>query len=717
MFSELDQGHAIATLRDENKRLRRENEKLQRELRYERGINERNRVNAEAKTALGRVVSAEKSRLERYMDLMLANYPDMMLIFDRDGRLAYASNSYLRRNKIPVVGMIIGKKYSELMAVVLTDEFLIRAVEIFKTAHDGGVPADVEQNIDFDHDGGIRHYVVKMTPMIDSFGKVECVMVVFFDTTELTRTKLEAEKARELAEQSTRAKSDFLSRMSLEMRTPMIAIIGMTTIANSTGEPERKEYCLDKINEASTHLLGVINDILDMSKIEADKFELSFSEFNFEKMLQRVTNVINFRVAEMGQELLVKIDPGMPSRIFSDEQRLAQVITNLLSNAVKFTPERGAITLIARKVAVKGEECTIQIEVKDTGIGISEEQQNKLFDSFVQADGSISRKYGGTGLGLSISKRIVELMGGRIWIESKLGRGSSFIFEIRAESCADGNDAPLQPDAGMENINILVVDDSPEILEIFNLTLGSYGMRCETAALPGEALRLVKRSEGDPFDVIFVDWRMPEMNGVELAKLIKLETGYNQVVIMTSATDWNEIVDDARRSGLSRFLQKPLFPSAIFNCINECVLGAPQAAESTPVAGASVVNIFSRYKALVAEDVKINQEILSALLEDTGVTLHYADDGADAVEKFSSDPEGYDIVLMDVQMPTMDGCEATRRIRSSGLPRSKEIPIIAMTANVFREDVERCRASGMDDHIGKPIDMEEVITKLRKYMS
>jgi signal transduction histidine kinase/DNA-binding response OmpR family regulator len=705
------------TLRDENEKLRWENKKLQRELMYERGLNERNRINAEAKIALGRIVSAEKSRLERYMDLMLANYPDMMLIFDRDGRLAFASDSYLKKNKIPVVGMIIGKKYSELMATVLTDEFLARAIKIFKTAHNKRVPVEVEQDINFGLDGSIRHYAVKMTPMIDGGGEVECVMVVFYDTTELTRAKLEAEKAREQAEQSTRAKSDFLSRMSHEMRTPMNAIIGMTTIAKSAKEAERKEYCLDKINEASTHLLGVINDILDMSKIEADKFELSFSEFNFEKMLQRVTNVINFRVAEMEQELLVKIDPDIPSRISSDEQRLAQVITNLLSNAVKFTPERGVITLSAERTAAKGGECTIRITVKDTGIGISKEQQERLFDSFVQADGSISRKYGGTGLGLSISKRIIELMGGRIWIESELGRGSSFIFEIKAEMCGDENGVTFPTDANRKNMRILVVDDSPEILEIFELILSSRGIRCETAAHPNEAFSLVRSGADDPFDVVFVDWRMPETDGMELARRLKRETGYDSVVIMTSATDWNEIADDARKEGLSRFLQKPLFPSAIFNCINECAGGVPQAAESTPVIGASVVNVFARRRILAAEDVKINQEILSALLEDTGASLDYADDGADAVEKFSSDPEGYDIVLMDVQMPNMDGYEATRRIRSSGLPGAGKIPIIAMTANVFREDIERCRAAGMNDHLGKPIDIGEVIAKLRKYIS
>jgi PAS domain S-box-containing protein len=693
-----------------------ENKKLARELAYEQGINERNRVKAEAKASLSRIVSAEKSRLEQYMNLMLGNCPDIILLFDREGRIVFASDSYLKRSKIPAIGMILGRTYSELLAPVSTEKFLLQFVEIFHTTQEKRRPIEVEQDLDFGLDGNPRHYQARVTPMIDDDGSPEGMMMFFYDTTELMRAKLEAEHARAQAEQSSRAKSDFLSRMSHEMRTPMNAIIGMTSIAKSAKDLERKEYCLDKISEASIHLLGVINDILDMSKIEADKFELSFSDFNLERMLQRVTNVINFKVEEMEQNLLVEISPDMPARIVSDEQRLAQVITNLLSNAVKFTPEGGMISLSVRSLSEEDGVSTIRVEVRDTGIGISPEQQAKLFKSFEQADGSISRKYGGTGLGLAISKRIVDLMGGRIWVESDLGRGSSFIFEIRAETPKCERGALLPPGVNWRNLRVLAVDDSPEVLELIKTILEPYGVSCETTLYPSEALRLVREGAGRPFDVILVDWRMPEMDGIELCREINRGDGRHPVVIMISATEWGEISSDAREAGVSRFLQKPLFPSAVFNCINECMGFESQADEASSDEASPAAGIFARRRALLAEDVKINREIVAALMEDTEITLDFAEDGVKAVEKFSIDPEGYDLVLMDVQMPNMDGYEATRRIRSSGLPCSKTIPIIAMTANVFREDIERCRDAGMDDHIGKPIDMEEVISKLRRYM-
>ncbi|MDR1378102.1 MAG: response regulator [Synergistaceae bacterium] len=562
-----------------------ENKKLAREFKYQQSINERNRISAETKDNLSKIVSAEKSRLEKYMNLLLANCLDAIMLFDREGHIVFTSDSYLRSTGTSAFGMIRGKSYRELLTSLVEEGLLQRIDEIFQASLGAKRFTEIECDIDFGGLGNVRHYLAQVTSMLEEDGTTEGVMLFFYDTTEISQARRDAERARELAEQSTRAKSEFLSRMSHEIRTPMNAIIGMTSIAKASNQAERKEYCLDKISEASTHLLGVINDILDMSKIEANKFDLSIEEFNFRKMIERVTNVIRFRVEEKGQSLSVDVSDNIPVNIVSDEQRLAQVITNLLGNAVKFTPEHGSVALLARKIAEEEEVCSLYVEIKDTGIGISEEQQQRLFTSFEQADGSISRKFGGTGLGLAISKRIVEMMSGRIWIESELGKGASFIFEIKAKRGAE------------------------------------------------------MKIDGDDFQG---------------------EENYDM-----------DVDND---------------------------------------------DIFCGKRVLIAEDVIINREIVQALIGHTGIEIDFAFDGMEAVEKFIARPGNYELILMDVQMPRMDGYEATKRIRDSGLPEADLIPIIAMTANVFREDIERCRVAGMNDHLGKPIDAEEVIAKLRHYL-
>ncbi len=522
-------------------------------------------------------------------------------------------------------------------------------------------------------------------------------------------------EAKNQAEQASKAKGDFLSRMSHEMRTPMNAIIGMTRIALASDDIEKKEYCLGKIQEASNHLLGVINDILDMSKIEANKFELSYVDFVFEKMLIKVTNVISFRVDEKKQNFVVDVDKNIPYSIISDEQRLAQVITNLLTNAVKFTPEMGNIRLDARLVAEEKNYVGLEIRVKDDGIGISEENQKRLFQSFEQADGSISRQYGGTGLGLAISKNIVEMLGGGIWVESEPEKGSVFAFTLRAEKGKLERQAERRV-AELSKLHILAVDDSVEVRDYFKSISGTLGFKCDVAEDGYSALELVKGRADNPYDVIFVDWRMPGMDGVELAGKIKKISGEKAVIIMISATEWSVIEDDARAAGVTRYIQKPLFPSVIVDSINES-LGA---AASNPMQKGSDTSdedgIFEGYRVLLAEDYLVNQEILKSLLEHTGIAIDTAENGEAALSMFETDEGAYDLIFMDIHMPKMDGYEATRRLRALDTGKARSIPIVAMTANVFREDIEKCLAAGMNDHVGKPVDMEELIAKMRKYL-
>jgi signal transduction histidine kinase/DNA-binding response OmpR family regulator len=528
----------------------------------------------------------------------------------------------------------------------------------------------------------------------------------------------ERDAALEQAERASKAKSDFLANMSHEIRTPMNAIIGMTAIAQSSDDAEKKEYCLAKINEASNHLLGVINDILDMSKIEANKFDLSMVDFDFEKMVQKVVNVINFRVDEKNQSLTVHIDKNIPRSFRGDDQRLAQVITNLLSNAVKFTPEMGSIRLEAVLEKREGILYTLRISVTDTGIGIGEDQQKRLFSSFEQAETGTSRKFGGTGLGLAISKQIVEMMNGRIWLESELGKGSTFIFTVEMAIGPDLHETLLDPGINWGNLRVLAVDDDKDARDFFSDFGEQVGFSCDTAASGQEAIDLIFRKGA--YDIYFVDWKMPGMNGIELSQWIK-EKGLAQdhggapksVVIMISATEWNTIETEAKQAGVDKFLPKPLFASALVDCINQCFGVKPlDAVEKPPVK----IDDFSGRHILLAEDVEINQEIVIALLEPTSILIDCAGNGADAVRLFTSDPEKYDIIFMDVQMPEMDGYEATRLIRSSGAPRAGSIPIVAMTANVFREDIDKCLEAGMNDHLGKPLDFDEVLEKLRLYL-
>jgi len=514
----------------------------------------------------------ERSKLQRYINMILTSTPNYILAFDTDEKAVFASESYLERNGAITVDELQGKTFPELFSPISPTAFVDGVETLFHRVRTDKAMAVIEQDLDIGQDGNERTYLIHITPMFFENETFMGIMVIFDDMTEIAR-------ARKQAEHSARAKSDFLARMSHEMHTPMNAIIGMASIGKSSATAEKKDYSFRMIENASAHLLGVINDILDMSSIEAGKMELSFGECGFEDIISNVVSMAESLAEGKSQSFEADIDKGVPPRIIADEERLTQVIVNLLSNAVKFTPERGSVTLIVRKVMETEDSCTIRFTVKDDGIGISEEQQKQLFVPFEQIDGGSSRKFGGAGLGLAISKHIVGMMGGSIWVESEQGQGASFIFEIKAQIVAEQHDVSKQAKGG------------------------------------------------------------------------------------------------GKTSG-----------------------------------------IFSGRRILIAEDVEINREIIAALLEDTGVEISFAVNGQEAVEMLSSDPGRYELVLMDVQMPLMDGYEATERIRSSGFAGAGAIPIIAMTANATPEDVDHCLSIGMNGHLAKPVDIDGVIGKLGEHL-
>ena len=512
----------------------------------------------------------------------------------------------------------------------------------------------------------------------------------------------------------SKAKSDFLSNMSHEIRTPMNAIIGMTAIAKSAPSVEKKNYAIEKIEVASNHLLGIINDILDMSKIEAEKLELHPDTFIFEEMLKGVVNLINLRIMEKHQKLTVYIDKSIPRTLISDDQRLSQVLTNLLSNAVKFTQEYGAISLDTKLLKDEDGICEIQFTISDTGVGISEELQTRLFSPFEQAESSTTRKFGGTGLGLTISKRIVELMGGSISVSSVPGKGSVFTFTIRAAKPEVITENVLRPaaNADIKNLRILIVDDDNDIREYFVDIVMRFNIACDTAASGEEALKLIH--SGKKYDICFVDRVMPGMNGLELAGRIREIAGSESVIIMISAFEWQEIANEAANAGIDKFLPKPIFPSAFIECVYHH-LGIDLLLKEKN-GSREKIDRFWGYRVLLAEDVEINREIVLAMLEPTLLEIDCAVNGAEAVRMFSEAPDKYNIIFMDLQMPEMDGFEAARSIRTLNNKRAKTIPIIAMTANVFREDVENCLAAGMNDHIGKPLDFDKLLDTLRRHL-
>ena len=534
------------------------------------------------------------------------------------------------------------------------------------------------------------------------------------DLREQKRSQKQLENAVNEAKEASIAKSSFLANMSHEIRTPMNAIIGMAQIALKTNEVEKLKYCLSNIENSSTHLLGVINDILDMSKIEAGKLELESTPLNMEKMLIKVCNLVNEKVEQKNIKFNINLGVDMRMNYIGDELRLSQVITNLLSNALKFTPNGGTIEVSVEEKHSEKDHSIVRFAVNDTGIGMTQEQMDKLFTAFQQAESGTTRKFGGTGLGLAISKSIVENMHGRIWVESELEKGSSFIFEVKLE----------RPKHTAENIRLsddiklLIADPDDNARKYFKAIINSFGIKSvdETENVEQTVeLAVAAMNMGEPYDIIYTDYSLVDERGIEFIKNSMVKLNKNSVVVMATFFNWDKIETALRAIGINKFVAKPLFPSAILDSINKVIGGMAKNLDEK-IEDTSEIPDFSNIRLLLAEDVEINREVFYALFEDTKANIDAAENGLIAVEKFKQSPDKYDIIIMDIQMPEMDGYQATKAIRALDVKNAKTIPIIAMTANVFKEDIENCIASGMNDHLSKPIDMNAVIEKIKFWL-
>ncbi len=541
------------------------------------------------------------------------------------------------------------------------------------------------------------------------------LLLVFWQYFKLLRSQMaELDQARKEAVHANKAKSEFLSNMSHDIRTPMNAIVGMTAIASANiDDKQQVQHCLKKITLSSRHLLGLINDVLDMSKIESGKLTLNMDQVSLREVMDSIVSIVQPQVRSKRQQFEVSIHDITTENVCCDGVRLNQVLLNLLGNALKFTPEGGLIqvSLYEEESPKGGEYVRVHLRVKDNGIGMTQEFQEKIFESFVREDSARVRRTEGSGLGMAITKYIVDTMGGEIGVDSELGKGSEFHVTLDLLRAETPEEEMILPEW-----NILVVDDDRQLCESTVKSLKSIGVKADWVMNAEGAMEMIDHRVKirDNYQIILLDWKLPDMDGITAAKEIRSRFGSDTPILLISAYDWSEIETEARESGITGFISKPLFRSTLFYGLKPFagLSGSSKEAVTHEEKQADL----SGLHILLAEDNDLNWEIANELLSDLGMELDWAENGRICVDKFLNSPVGfYDAVLMDLRMPVMTGYEATQAIREADRP-DKDIPIIAMTADAFSEDIQKCLNAGMNAHVAKPIDIREVSRLLEKYI-
>lgn len=585
---------------------------------------------------------------------------------------------------------------------------------------------DLDVLYDVDHrivllDGEERFVHERGRVYRDEHGKAVRMIGVVLDITERQAILTALEETKVEADRANQAKSEFLANMSHEIRTPMNAILGMSYLAQKTNLNRQQSDYVNKITSSARSLLRIINDILDFTKIEAGKLDMETVAFSLADVLKNVTNVVGGSVGEKKLEILFATDATVPCALLGDPLRLEQVLINLAGNAVKFTESGEVVVRVQLENVAPNGDVVLKFSVRDTGIGLSKQDIQKLFAAFSQGDTSTTRRFGGTGLGLSISSRLVEMMGGEIGVESEKGQGSTFTFTARFGVQAEGIVRPMIPDA-LKNAPVLVVDDNPSAREVLCEIMESFGFKATAVASGEAALAELHRvaASGEPFyKVILMDWLMDGMDGLQTTKAVRSDTSLPTapMIIMVTAYGRDMVMEQSENAGLDGFLLKPVTPSLLFDTLMNVLRPHEALAESAPTSHPHIVAPMVLFGAhiLVVEDNQINQQVAEEILKDAGASVEIANDGKQAYRRICMEKAQFDVVLMDLHMPEMDGYEATKLIREAFGPN--DLPILAMTANALQEERQKCLDAGMNDYITKPVDVEALYAMLLKWIA